>query len=368
MKQNELQSIKGLCEQEINTTANWLVRSITMSGGSRASYTPFIGWSGEYPETSGYIMPTLYKTAELTGDQKYFKATKVLMDWLLSIQNEQGYWLSGHEKSKNRIPSVFNTAQILLGLSSMFHYTGDESLLDPICNSGRWLSSLVDLNGIFTAGSYQGSYNPSYYTRVAWPMLEAGFILDDKRIIDKATKVLSRINNLRNSSGYVDKSEFIEGQSAFTHTIAYTLRGFIESARILNSNDYDITIDKMINKLYVFTGKNRGALPGEFNSNFEPTSNYVCLTGNAQVAICMFHMYEKCGDLRLVDCAVKLIDTIQNKKSKIIQRMLPNTRGAIAGSSPFLGRYMRGRFPNWAAKFYLDALLLKNDFINQELC
>jgi len=33
-------------------------------------------------------------------------------------------------------------------------------------------------------------------------------------------------------------------------------------------------------------------------------------------------------------------------------------RGAIAGSYPLWGRYLRWRYPNWAAKFFLDALLL----------
>ena len=32
-------------------------------------------------------------------------------------------------------------------------------------------------------------------------------------------------------------------------------------------------------------------------------------------------------------------------------------RGGIAGSAPFYGRYERFTYPNWAAKFYVDALL-----------
>ena len=35
-----------------------------------------------------------------------------------------------------------------------------------------------------------------------------------------------------------------------------------------------------------------------------------------------------------------------------------NTRGAIAGSYPMLGRYERLKYPNWATKFFADALLL----------
>ena len=33
-------------------------------------------------------------------------------------------------------------------------------------------------------------------------------------------------------------------------------------------------------------------------------------------------------------------------------------RGAIAGSAPIWGDYSRFEFPNWAAKFYADALMM----------
>ena len=35
----------------------------------------------------------------------------------------------------------------------------------------------------------------------------------------------------------------------------------------------------------------------------------------------------------------------------------PNVRGAIAGSCPIYGRYERFKYPNWAAKFFVDAVL-----------
>ena len=36
----------------------------------------------------------------------------------------------------------------------------------------------------------------------------------------------------------------------------------------------------------------------------------------------------------------------------------PNVRGAIKGSHPIDGEYMAWRYPNWAAKFFMDALML----------
>jgi hypothetical protein len=36
----------------------------------------------------------------------------------------------------------------------------------------------------------------------------------------------------------------------------------------------------------------------------------------------------------------------------------PVVRGGIAGSSPIWGDYSRFEYPNWAAKFFADALLM----------
>ena len=43
----------------------------------------------------------------------------------------------------------------------------------------------------------------------------------------------------------------------------------------------------------------------------------------------------------------------------------PDISGAIAGSQPIRGNYMPYYFPNWAAKFYLDGLLLEQDILKE---
>ena len=37
----------------------------------------------------------------------------------------------------------------------------------------------------------------------------------------------------------------------------------------------------------------------------------------------------------------------------------PRIRGAVKGSHPIWGRYLFGSYPNWAAKFFMDALLME---------
>ena len=46
------------------------------------------------------------------------------------------------------------------------------------------------------------------------------------------------------------------------------------------------------------------------------------------------------------------------KRNQVISGLLDQVDGAIPGSAPIWGRYMRFTFPNWAAKFFADALLM----------
>lgn len=348
---------------EIKITADWLLSSISRRGGSCAYYAPIVGWSGEYPETSGYIMPTLYRCSEVLAVYKYKKGALSILDWLLEIHNEQGYWLSGFEGSKDRTPSVFNTAQILLGLTQMYRHNKDTSLLEHISKSASWLSGLVDEKGFFSEGAYIEGYDPSYYTRVAWPMLEAAKLLDDTKVMSSAKQCLSRISLLKNKHNFIENSGFYRKGPAFTHTIAYTLRGFMESARILDCDDYENIIKGIINRICVDAKKTQGNLPGCFDEKFNPAGDYCCLTGNVQLAICLFLRYNITKDIKLASCAEILIKYVQESKSKLSNLLFPKTKGAIAGSYPIWGKYMRFRYPNWAAKFYLDALLLQRQYM-----
>ena len=38
---------------------------------------------------------------------------------------------------------------------------------------------------------------------------------------------------------------------------------------------------------------------------------------------------------------------------------LPGVKGGISGSYPIWGQYERFSYPNWAAKFYLDAAIIQ---------
>lgn len=52
-------------KHHLSATMGWLERSLVKDrGGSAAYFIPGIGWSKAYPETTGYIIPTLLRAGE----------------------------------------------------------------------------------------------------------------------------------------------------------------------------------------------------------------------------------------------------------------------------------------------------------------
>ncbi len=90
---------------------------------------------------------------------------------------------------------------------------------------------------------------------------------------------------------------------------------------------------------------------------------YTCLTGNAQLAIVWLKLYRLTGDARLVNAALKLIDQV--KSTQRLGSRYPGIRGAVAGSYPLWGGYERFGYPNWAAKFLADAIMLQEQVMGE---
>jgi hypothetical protein len=84
---------------------------------------------------------------------------------------------------------------------------------------------------------------------------------------------------------------------------------------------------------------------------------FVCLTGNAQIATVWMWLFEETGDSVWRDAAFKILDHL--KALQDISSANEGIRGGIKGSFPVFGSYSAFKYPNWAAKFFADALLLK---------
>ena len=347
-------------EAHLGATAAWLARSFLPAGGSRA-YAALPGfWSRMYPETTGYIVPTLLRLAPRRPDSApdLGALARQAGEWLLSIQGSEGAWAGGlHPPSGRRTPSVFNTGQILLGLCALADHDGDPRWLAAADRAASWLAEGVDREGRWHGSDYRATQTPSYYAHVAWPMLEVWRRSARAEVKDAAERVLAMVLARRKPDGMFDRWGFDDGQEAFTHTIAYTLCGLMESSRVLGSwSPYGDAAEAALEALRTKTELAGGSLPGSFGPGWTPDGSFVCLTGNAQIAILLLGLDEREPDLRLVNAAAKLVDRVCDSQS--LRHPVPSIAGAVGGSSPVWGPYMRFRYPNWAAKYLADALIL----------
>lgn len=98
-----------------------------------------------------------------------------------------------------------------------------------------------------------------------------------------------------------------------------------------------------------------GSLPGVLGAGWVPRARYACLTGNAQMALIWLWLHELDGDPRFRRAADRVIDLVGSAQQ--LGTRAEGIRGGIPGSDPIWGDYVQFGLPNWAAKFYVDALI-----------
>jgi hypothetical protein len=88
------------------------------------------------------------------------------------------------------------------------------------------------------------------------------------------------------------------------------------------------------------------------------------VTGGVQFALVWMRLYELTGEATYLSTAFKLIDF--TKLLQDIRARHDGIRGGIPGAFPIHGSYSSLKYPNWAAKFFADALMMKLRLMNDE--
>jgi len=351
-------------KEALDLAVSWLLKSIDpATGGSRANYSVlfngFKGWSGPYPETTGYIIPTFLNIAAKFKELNMLPDKALKMgEWLLTLQFDDGAFPADiYYANKVRQKSIFNTGQIILGLTSLYDFTKDTRYLDSTSRAANWLVKNQSDDGTWPEYNYVNGFSPSYYSRVAWPLLKVYARDNDQVFKEAAVKNLRSIQKRQLSNGFIEGSGFQPDSYVFLHTLAYTIRGFLESALLLDDQDLWDSGYRFAEKIFrKFELKKQ--LYGAYYSDFTGVMWYQCLTGNVQIAIIWLKIYQRTGDARFLSAASKAIDVVVRYQVK--NSFDGNRIGAVAGSAPVFGRYMFFRYPNWAVKFLADALLLED--------
>ena len=362
------------CEAAIDWLFN--AQDATGVGGVAADYSFSWGWRWLYPETSGYIIPTLFDYAYHFPDSPAASQCRNralhIADWLVNIQLPNGAYVSGlypagHASIANKAstpekPSAFETSQVLMGLTRACKETGEKRYLDVAVKTGDWL-----VNNQLSDGSWALSLRGiphSYDSFIAWSLAKLWELSGDSAYQKAARKNLDWCLSQQMDNGFYNQCFHTQGESPWTHAIGYAMQGLIETGAILKEDKYlysavkaaqallRIYSTKGFKSLYV---QQKGILPARFNSAWKSDDKFSCLTGNAQVSLVWSKLYMTTKDIRYLNGALKI-----NEDLKMLQNLDSGNkgiRGGIKGSHPIYGLYGTFRYPNWATKFFIDTLI-----------
>ncbi len=347
----------------LRAAAEWLARAQDATGcGGVSAYYDVVKrvWAGAYPETTGYIIPTLLRYAEFSGQHEYRERAIRMAEWESEIQLPEGGVRAGTMDATKIAPTIFNTGQVLFGWLSAWQQTRDVRFRDSLVRAADWLVAAQDADGAWRrfASPFAAHGLNTYNTRVAFALAKVGHALQEPRYLDAAARNVQWALTQISPNGWLENNDLEDNDRPLTHTIAYATRGILEVSLIVSNNHFVDTATR-IARAVAQTQRQDGALPGRLDPAWKAASRWTCVTGNAQMAIIWQLLAAKTGDSNwkaAAESAVRFNLSIQD-----VTAADAGMRGGMPGSYPRSGGYMKHRYPNWAAKFFMDALMLQLD-------
>jgi len=327
-------------------------RSATRDGGVARHYSLLSGWGASYPETTGYIIPTLLDGAEDEGGTDQVSRARAMLDWLVSIQLPEGGFQGGTIDQVPVVPVTFNTGQILLGLAAGAARFG-QPYTDAMRAAAEWLVRTQDADGAWRRfpSPFAEPGQKTYDTHVAWGLMEAARVDNNGVYLDAALANVRWALRSQAPNGWIADCCLGDPMRPLTHTLGYALRGIIEGARISGNRDLFEAAECTAQGL-LEAQRPDGALPGRLDGDFRAAVPWSCLTGNVQIAACWFLLHRETGNERY--------RTAARRSNAFVRRTMARDegtemQGGVRGSFPVDGTYGRFEYLNWACKFMIDA-------------
>lgn len=336
----------------------WFRHSLLSSGGSSAKYSMLYNrWFPAYPETNGFWINTLIACSKRHKSifRDVFEDRNVIDEiaaFLLSTQRKDGTFPGSYGDFYNQPARVFNNGQIILGLTDFYEYKKDSAVVDAAIKSAQWLCTVQDEDGCWRQFTmHQLTSN----TRTAWALIKLGQLTNEKKFTNAGIKNLDYAVGRQLKNGFFPDNGFEPYPVATTHTIAYALRGLTGAGKDFQNQMWIDAAVKGYTPLIEHI-KRDGFMRGEFDENFKSVASWCCLTGNCQLSVIGFELHKITGDNKFRDAAHSLINFVKEKQ---LVSDIPQTNGGISGSWPINGGYCPYDVPNWAAKFFADALMMQ---------
>lgn len=333
----------------LREAANWLLHAQDSTGGNgyAHSYHLIHGWQAPYPETTGYIIPTLLRANVHLNDDRILDSTKRAIAWLIKTQSPDGSFFDLQGR-----PQVFDAGQILIGLNYVFEYHPDlYQVKDALERTAQWLVSVQEDDGSFVKFAYNNRPH-TYYSRVGSALIKAGKLLNDTVILNAGLKNIDWVIKQQQENGFFRHLSF-DDSPPFLHTMVYVVEGLLDAFALTNETRYYESALKFSSRL-LLEDEGTCALRSQYASDFTVKNPHICTTGLAQWAGICFVIEKINGDLRYKDSGFKNVHLVKQlhvfSKDHYIH-------GALPGSAPVYGNYLRMAFPNWGVKFFMDSIM-----------
>jgi hypothetical protein len=349
----------------LRAALDWLLhcRAVTGSDGFAAAYSFREGWLPADPETTGHVIPTLFKAHAVLGDARLCQAAAAAAAWVFGMQGPNGvieaaYRGSDLQRFVNDDPAAadFETGQIVLGWNHAFQQTGNKRFLEASVRACRFLADRGDNGGEMLPGPSHSTHRTgALFTSVGYAMAWTGRLTGEPAFEAAARRHLDSVLAELQPDGWVLHAGF-EGDSApLTQMMAHTAEGLLDAGELLEDDRY---IDA--SRRHVVAAANacerRGMfLPAHFTSGWKSTDRYCCLPGNAHFAKLWCRHGRRAGDLTLINTGLKMVDWLKQRQA--LDNDEPGIRGGLPGAWPIDGGYPVYSYVNRAAKYFVDALL-----------
>lgn len=354
--------------EHLDTAAQWICRAqdATPDDGVARSYSliyhPYFkrkGWFPSYPETTGYIIPTIFDYAYLTKRQDLHDRAVRMAEWEIAVQMENGA-VQGGTVENIATPAVFNTGQVIFGWIRAFQETRKEQFINAASKAGNFLINNQEDDGSWrkNLSDYAGKQMPfyTYNTRTAWALYLLGSTIGKAEFIDAALNNIDFSLTQQNDNGWFQNNCLTNPEQPLLHTIAYTTRGLLETGILSGNSLYSKRAKKAADAL-IPNIRMDGSLAGRFDANWRPMVDWSCLTGNAQFSVIYGKLYQVFHDLKYLELMKRINGYLRRKQLRSPSNK--NLHGGICGSYPIYGEYGKFEILNWAVKFFMDALMLE---------
>lgn len=337
-------------ESHLLAAEAWLSRAqdVTGDGGVSYGYSVLGGWRPSYPETSGYIATTFLRLGR-DRDHSYYERAERILKWLLKIQNADGSFPNPRYGPEG---IVFDTGQVLFGLVAGYQSFKKVEYLSSARRAASWLTNVADSNRRWTHREHLGTPHV-YNTRTAWALLQLNQVEYDAEREFVARSNLDWAVIEQSPEGFFNNCSFEPNHAPFTHTVAYTARGLLESGLLLKEQRYIDASVRNADAVLAHLAEN-GFLPSKITVRGSAAASSCCLTGNCQFALVWARIFSTNPHPKYRDAISKAMAFVMSTQDIRTENL--NIRGGIKGSHPIWGIYSPLAFPNWATKFFVDAV------------